>query len=156
MKGWFRLDARSGVPMYLQLKEQIKTAVAGGALRPGDRLPPVRELAVELMVNPNTVSRAYSELEREGMLRAKQGRGTFVQSSEPLLRFEERKLQLRGLIDKVFVEAYNLQLDPEKVEAIWEERFTAWRERLRRRDPLKKEAEENEPSSADFSADKKI
>jgi len=132
LKSWFYLNPHSGVPMYLQLKEQIKTAVAGGALRPGDRLPPVRELAVALTVNPNTVARAYGELEREGILSAEQGRGTFVSGGEPLLREEERQVQIRSLIDKVLVEAFNLRVTREQLSAIWEERLKAWENRLQR------------------------
>lgn len=132
MKSWFYLNPHSGIPMYLQLKEQIKTAVAGGALCPGDRLPPVRELAESLTVNPNTVARAYSELEREGILRGEQGRGTFVSGAKPLLQEEERKLQVKSLIDKVLVEAFNLRITLEQLQAIWEERLKAWENRLSR------------------------
>jgi len=132
LKNWFYLNPRSGIPMYLQLKEQIKTAVAGGALRPRDQLPPVRELAVALTVNPNTVARAYSELEREGILSAEQGRGTFVNGGEPLLREEERQVQIKSLIDKVLVEAFNLRITGDQLNAIWEERLKAWENRLQR------------------------
>ncbi|MDO9534657.1 MAG: GntR family transcriptional regulator [Bacillota bacterium] len=131
MKNFFHLNARSGVPMYLQLKEQIKTAVAGGALRPGDQLPSVRELAVALTVNPNTIARAYNELERDGLLIAEQGRGTFVSEKEPLLKEEERHTQIKSLINKVLIESYNLRITAEKLNAIWEERLKAWKERLR-------------------------
>lgn len=132
MKGWFHLNPRSGVPMYLQLKEQIKTAVAGGVLRPGERLPSVREMAVTLTVNPNTVARSYGDLEREGLLVAEQGRGTFVSNSEPLLRTEERQTQVRSLIDKVMIEGYNLKMTPEQLAGLWAERLKAWENRLAR------------------------
>ena len=128
---WFHLNHRSGIPLYLQLKEQIKTAVAGGVLKPGDRLPPVRELALKLTVNPNTIVRAYSELERDGLLSSEQGRGTFVRAAEPLLGAEERKIQMQGLIDKVLVEAFNLRLTTEELKKLWEERLQAWEVRLR-------------------------
>lgn len=128
---WFHLNHRSGIPLYLQLKEQIKTAVAGGVLKPSDRLPPVRELAVKLTVNPNTIARAYSELERDGLLSSEQGRGTFVRAAEPLLGAEERKIQVQGLIDKVLVEAFNLRLTTEELKKLWEERLQAWEVRLR-------------------------
>ena len=130
MQSWFHLNPRSGVPIYIQLIEQVKTAVAGGVLSPGDQLPSVRELAVRLVVNPNTVARAYSELEREGLLSVEQGRGTFISNSEPLLREEERTLRLTGLIDRLLVEAYHLKLSREQVKLIWEERFLAWQQRL--------------------------
>ena len=129
---WFHLNHRSGVPLYLQLKEQVKTAVAGGVLKPGDQLPPVRELALKLTVNPNTIARAYSELERDGLLSSEQGRGTFVRAAEPLLGTEERRIQVQGLVDKVIVEAFNLRLTAKELNEIWEQRLQAWEVRLRR------------------------
>ena len=74
----FRLDTKSGVPVYRQIIEQVKFAIARGRLRPGDQLPTVRQLAVDLSVNPNTVIRAYRELEIERVLETHQGSGTFV------------------------------------------------------------------------------
>lgn len=134
MKSWFRLDPRSGVPMYLQLKEQIKMAVAGGVLKMGDRLPPVRELAAELNVNPNTIARAYSELEKEGLLRLEQGRGTFINGKEPLLGIEERSKKMRNLIDKLLMEAYHLHISYEQLDKLWQERLNAWEKRLNQRE----------------------
>ncbi len=74
----FRLDAHSGVPVYRQLIDQVQGAIAMGVLRPGDQLPTVRLVAVELAINPNTVMRAYRELEIRGVLDTQQGTGTFV------------------------------------------------------------------------------
>jgi len=74
----FQVDEASGVPFYLQLKEQVVHAISRGQLKPGDQLPTVRELALDLTINPNTVNRAYAELEREGLLNSRRGRGTFV------------------------------------------------------------------------------
>ena len=75
----FRLTPASGQPLYLQLMQQIRHAVESGALREGDQLPGIRTLAVELVVSPNTVAKAYSELEHEGLLDLRQGAGAFVQ-----------------------------------------------------------------------------
>ena len=72
------INVSSGVPIYLQLKDQLRRAVVGGVLRPGDRLPAVRDLAAETVVNPNTVARVYRELELEGLLQTQRGVGTFV------------------------------------------------------------------------------
>ena len=80
----FHLDGQSGVPVYLQIKEQVLHAIARGQLRPGDQLPTVREVAVDLEINPNTVNRAYADLEREGVLMSRRGRGTFVSDRKPL------------------------------------------------------------------------
>ncbi len=77
----FRLNASSGVPLYVQLMEQVKHAVEIGALRPGDQLPTIRALAQELVMNSNTVVRAYRELEHEGIVELRQGLGAFISSS---------------------------------------------------------------------------
>ena len=77
----FRPNASSGVPIYLQLMEQVKHAVETGALRQGDQLPTIRKLAEDLVVNPNTVVRAYRDLEHEGVVELKQGSGAFVRGS---------------------------------------------------------------------------
>jgi GntR family transcriptional regulator len=97
----FRLDAHSGVPVYRQLIDQVLAAVATGTLRAGDQLPTVRGVAVDLAINPNTVSRAYREMEIRGILDTQQGTGTFV--AERLLEISagsdaERKRQLNQLV----------------------------------------------------------
>ena len=74
----FRLNQSSGIPLYLQLIEQVKHAVETGALREGDQLPTIRKVAVDLVMNPNTVVRAYRELEHEGILELKHGSGAFI------------------------------------------------------------------------------
>lgn len=74
----FNLNGHSGVPVYRQLIDQVQAAIASGALRPGEQLPTVRLVAVELAINPNTVMRAYRELEIRGVLDTQQGTGTFV------------------------------------------------------------------------------
>jgi GntR family transcriptional regulator len=74
----FRPNLSSGVPIYLQLMEQVKHAIETGALRPGEQLPGIRPLAEEMVVNPNTVAKAYRELEHEGVIELRQGAGAFV------------------------------------------------------------------------------
>ena len=78
-----RPNASSGVPIYLQLIEQVKHAIATGAVRPGEQLPGIRPLAEELVINPNTVAKAYRELEHEGVVELRQGAGAFVTDSAP-------------------------------------------------------------------------
>jgi GntR family transcriptional regulator len=78
----FRLDAHSGVPVYRQLIDQVQGAVASGWLSAGDQLPTVRQVAVNLAINPNTVLRAYREMEIRGLLDSQQGTGTFVADSK--------------------------------------------------------------------------
>src|SRR5258705_9518740 len=77
----FRPNPSSGVPIYLQLMEQVKHAIETGALRPGDQLPGMRPLAEELVINPNTVAKAYRELEHEGVIELRHGAGAFVSSA---------------------------------------------------------------------------
>jgi GntR family transcriptional regulator len=77
----FRLNPSAGIPLYLQLIQQVKHAVETGALREGDQLPTIRKVAVDLVMNPNTVVRAYRELEHEGILELRHGSGAFIRES---------------------------------------------------------------------------
>ena len=81
MPAIFTIDPRSGVPIYLQLIEQVKRSVAIGALNAGEQLPTVKALAVDLTINPNTVARAYRDLERDEVIETAPGRGSFVRSN---------------------------------------------------------------------------
>lgn len=78
----FRINHSSGIPLYLQLMEQVKHAIETGALRAGEQLPAIRKLAEDLVMNPNTVVRAYRELEHEGVIELKHGSGAFISDSE--------------------------------------------------------------------------
>ena len=91
------LDLKSGVPFYRQIIDQVKSAIATGAIGPGDRLPTVRQLAVDLSVNPNTVSRAYTELELTGLVETQMGSGTFVGQRE----VQRDDLERRRLLDQL-------------------------------------------------------
>lgn len=93
----FSIDNKSGVPFYRQIIEQIKFGIANGELGSGDRLPTVRQLAVDLSINPNTVVRAYRELEIEGILNTQQGSGTFVGNEKP----EIDRLEKQRMLDQI-------------------------------------------------------
>jgi len=94
----FRLDMHSGVPVYRQIIDQVMGGMAAGTLGPGDQLPTVRQVAVDLAINPNTVQRAYRELEIRGVLETQQGTGTFI-SQQKVKRDEvERRRQLSQLV----------------------------------------------------------
>ena len=96
----FRLDIQSGVPVYRQIIDQVTGGMAAGALKPGDQLPTVRQLAVDLTINPNTVVRAYRELEIRGVLETQQGTGTFI-SQQRVKRDEvERQRRLSQLVSE--------------------------------------------------------
>ncbi len=101
----FRLDLGSGVPVYRQIIDQILGAIASGALRGGDQLPTVRQLAVDLSINPNTVVRAYRELEIRGVLTTQQGIGTFVTRDQVGPDDAERQRQLSQLIGEFMARA---------------------------------------------------
>jgi GntR family transcriptional regulator len=90
----FRLDLHTGVPVYRQLIDQVRAGIASGTLSAGDQLPTVRQLAVDLAINPNTVMRAYRELELGGLLETHQGTGTFISDSRPEKQSVERERQL--------------------------------------------------------------
>ena len=90
----FALDLHTGVPVYRQLIDQVRGGVASGALTAGDQLPTVRQLAVDLAINPNTVMRAYRELELGGLLETHQGTGTFISNRKPEKKTVERERQL--------------------------------------------------------------
>ena|SRR5271166_5580543 len=89
-----KLDLHSGVPVYRQIIDQVRGGVSAGTLAAGDQLPTVRQLAVDLAINPNTVLRAYRELELSGMLETHQGTGTFVAKKKPEKNNAERERQL--------------------------------------------------------------
>ena len=96
----FSIDPKSGVPFYRQIIERVKFGIAGGRLTPGDQLPTVRRLAADLSVNPNTVIRAYREMEIEGVLDTQQGSGTFVSDRRP----EIDDLERRRMLDQILTE----------------------------------------------------
>jgi GntR family transcriptional regulator len=105
----FRSDPSSGVPVYLQLIEQVKHAIDVGALRPGEQLPAIRRVAEDLVINPNTVAKAYRDLEHDGVIELRQGAGAFVtgqgradkvekiQACQPILQEAIERLRDAGL-----------------------------------------------------------
>jgi GntR family transcriptional regulator len=117
----FQINFKSGMPIYLQLVDQIKAAAASGALRPGEALPSIRPLAEELRVNRNTVAKAYSELESLGLIETLPGRGCFLKENHSALRKEVRRKLLIVEIDQAIVQAHHLQVPrPEFLELIHE------------------------------------
>jgi GntR family transcriptional regulator len=115
----FRLDPQSGVPVYRQLIDQVQAGIATGALRVGDQLPTVRGVAVDLAINPNTVVRAYREMEVRGILDTQQGTGTFVAENQVKHSKDERRRQLSQLVTEFVARAGSagIKLD-ELVEAL--------------------------------------
>jgi GntR family transcriptional regulator len=102
------IQAQGGVPIYLQVMQQIKYLVASGRLQPGDELPSIRTLAEQLIVNPNTIARAYRELETAGVVEKRRTAGTFVaEAGSPLARKERLRL-LKQRVDQLLVEAFQM------------------------------------------------
>ena len=97
----FKLDLKSGVPFHRQIVDQIRYGIASDRLMPGEQLPTVRELAVHLQVNPNTIRKAYSELEILGILDTQQGTGTFVSHQQVEIGADEKKRMLRQICDEL-------------------------------------------------------
>lgn len=118
----FRIDPSSRLPIYRQLGNQIREAVARGRLRPGEQLPSVRDLSRTLVVNPNTVARVYTELEREGVLHTRQGLGVFVAEPKAELTRRARKERLQELLDRFLTEAVYLGFSADEVVAAVAER----------------------------------
>ncbi len=115
----FYIDPASGVPFYRQIIDQIKYAIARGELRPGDQLPTVRQLAVDLAINPNTVGKAYSQLEILGILQTQQGSGTFISPQKVEVSELERQEKLDSLCREFITSAasYGFTLN-ELIEAL--------------------------------------
>jgi GntR family transcriptional regulator len=114
------LDPRDARPLYLQIMDEVRRALVVGTLRPEDPLPSVRELAAELVVNPRTVSQAYHELEREGVVYVRRGQGTFV-SPGAQANSEERQALVRAVAKRALLEARRSGVDVEELVTMMRE-----------------------------------
>ena len=115
-----RVQSSLGVPIYLQIESQVKHAIAAGALKQDDTLPPVRKLAAELRINPNTVARAYQNMERDGILRTVPGGGCYVNGQSSGLLKSEKLRRLKPLATQLAVEAKQLVLAREDLMQLLE------------------------------------
>jgi GntR family transcriptional regulator len=106
----FQLNFKSAKPVYLQLVDQVKTAIASGAIRAGDSLPSIRPLAEELRVNRNTVAKAYTELESQGVVETLAGKGCFVRSGASPYRKEVRRSRVAEALNDAVIQAHHLLL----------------------------------------------
>ena len=112
-----RISTGSTTPIYRQLIDQIRVAVLRGRLAHGDQLPSVRALAVRLVINPNTVARAYGELARDGVIESQRGKGYFVARKRQVYAKAERRRRLSGLLDALVSEAALLDFSEDEVIA---------------------------------------
>ena len=111
------IEFNSGIPVYKQIINQICTALAGGNLKEGDRLPTIRELHEKLNVNPNTVAKAYRELELKGIISSQRGNGSFVASQESIIKLPQKEKEVK------MAELYSRMLTEAKGHGIPEEEF---------------------------------
>ncbi len=119
----FQIDPRSGLPVYRQLMDQIKYYVASGGLKSGDQLPSIRDLAVRAAVNPTTVVKCYTELQHDGVVEMKHGKGAFVAAASNELSDAERRKILGQLAQRMVIDAKQLGAGRDLVEQVIRE---AW------------------------------
>jgi GntR family transcriptional regulator len=124
-----QIDFRSGLPIYIQIVNQVQAQVAGGILKPGDQLPTVRALAEELRVNFNTVARAYRILDEARIISTQQGRGTYITEIPPPKVTEKlRKEALEALTQRYISEAMRLDFSKDEITQIIKDQLKAWNE----------------------------
>jgi GntR family transcriptional regulator len=117
-----RITEQDGVPIYLQIVNQVKFLIASGRLTPGEEMPPIRVLAETLTVNPNTVARAYRELEAEGIVTKKRTSGTYVSESGPRLSRAECLKILTERIDGLLAEAKQMEISIQEIQDLIQQR----------------------------------
>ncbi len=123
------IDPSNGVPIFLQIVQQVKYKIAAGALQEGDQLPSVRELAVSLRVNPNTVAKSYTELERNGIITTKRGMGCFVADKSVVIKKNERLKIIAQHIERALTESYHLDIPINEVEELFKQEINKMRKR---------------------------
>jgi len=116
----FRPNPSSGVPIYLQLMEQVKHGIETGALRPGEQLPGIRPLAEELVINPNTVARAYRELEHEGVIELRQGAGAFVSAKARVQKHTDKLRAGRDAVAETIAHLRRSGLSDQEIRRLFE------------------------------------
>ena len=121
------VDPRSGVPIYLQVIEQVKRSVALGILAAGEQLPTVKQLALDLTINPNTVAKAYKELERDGVIETAAGKGSFVRSDGSVESVKSAASDVaRDVIESAVREAKSIGLGADDIRSLIESAIDRW------------------------------
>ncbi len=123
----FNINTGSNTPIYKQITDQVRLAVTQGKLAVGDQLPSVRALAEDLVVNPNTVARAYADLMREGLLESRAGRGVFITPKRKVFSRAEGRRRLEPLLSTLIGEAMILDFKPEELREAFEEQLSKWK-----------------------------
>jgi len=125
------IDPRSSTPIYQQIVDAVKNAVARGLYNPGDKIPTVREMASELTINPNTIAKAYQKLEQEGVIVTMRSRGTFIAERKTAPESKEVKTLLKPSLDRLRVEAFHLGIEPEELKILLLETLEEWEKERR-------------------------
>jgi GntR family transcriptional regulator len=126
-----QINFKSGKPVYLQVVDQIKAAAASGTVQSGEALPSIRPLAEELRVNRNTIAKAYTELESQGVIETLPGKGCFIKPNDSPLKKDVRRKLLTEELDQVIVQAHHLNVPPEEFLELVRERLQALEEKKR-------------------------
>ena len=121
------INTGSATPIYKQITDQVRLAVATGRLAVGDQLPSVRALAEELVINPNTVARAYTDLAREGLIESRAGRGVFVTRKRKMFTREDGRRRLEPLMDGLMGEAMAMDFTREDLREAFEKKLGQWK-----------------------------
>jgi GntR family transcriptional regulator len=122
-----KVETKSFIPIYEQIKKEIKNRISQGIFKANEPLPSMRELATQLLINPNTVARAYRELEQEGFIYTRKGKGCYVSDNSSSLVKDDNLNLLTQLIDKTIEEAKKLNINPEEIKRLFEKRLEqAW------------------------------
>ena len=124
-----QINFKSGVPVYLQIVEQVKYAAASGAMRAGDALPGIRPLAERVRVNRNTVAKAYAELESQGIVESRPGKGCFLTENHSPYKKQIRQKLLTESIDAAIVQAHHFQIEEEEFLQLTKKRFQEFEKR---------------------------
>ena len=136
------ISLTDGVPIYRQIVNQVKYLVASGLLQPGEELPPIRTLALQLKVTPNTIVKAYGELEISGVIQKRQGSGTFISEGRPQqVALRERRRLIERRIDALLAEAHQLNFSADEILRMVRERRAEMDETAAESAETKKEAE---------------
>ena len=121
------INTGSNTPIYKQITDQVRLAVASGRLAVDDQLPSIRALAERLVINPNTVARAYSDLAREGLIESRAGRGVFVTRKRKMFTREEGWRRLEPLMDAAIGEAMVMDFTPQELREAFEKKLGQWK-----------------------------
>lgn len=121
------INTGSTIPIYRQITEQVRQGVATGKLQVGDALPSVRALAEQLVVNPNTVARVYTDLAREGLIETRPGKGVFVIEKRKVITREEGRRRLEPLINTLISEGLALDFTPEELKEAFARKLSHWK-----------------------------